>query len=350
MFKLLQSFYIITIFIGKIFPYVKHELFLWQEKARHAEPFLAAQALASIKDKSFHCLGGAVYSLYTGKVSRSTVCFIVTLQTISDYLDNLCDRAGISDEKAFSQLHMAMTDALTPHKPQEDYYLYYPYKQDGGYLAALVSACQKEAAKLPRYSLIKKDVLGFARMYAKLQTYKHLTPGVREEKIKLWINSYLPIYPQLSTWEFAAATGSTLGIFVLFAAALSKTLKQDTASRIAETYFPWICALHILLDYYIDEAEDTLTNDLNFVSYYTTQEVTQRLLFFLKESFIHIHKLPHSTFHYTVLCGLLAMYLSDPKANTTEKKSITLHILKAAGAYPRLLYILCKVLRKQNIL
>jgi tetraprenyl-beta-curcumene synthase len=351
MFKFLQSFYLITVFIRQVFPFVKQELARWQDTAQKAEPVLAQQALASIEAKSFHCLGGSIYSLYLGNFSKNTARFIVALQTISDYLDNLCDRAGIYDEQAFRKLHQAMTDALTPGKPHEDYYLYYPYKQDGGYLSALVAACQNEAAKLPKYSLIQKDILALAGLYANLQTYKHLDQAIREEKIKLWTSTYLPVYPQLTTWEFAAATGSTLGIFILCAAAERSKLKPEIVSRIAEAYFPWISALHILLDYYIDEIEDNLAGDLNFVSYYKAHEdVPGRLLFFLKEAFCRIRKLPHSIFHYTILCGLLAMYLSDPKANTPEKKSTTTQILKSAGTYTLLLYIMCKILRKHKIL
>ncbi|MCE5284481.1 MAG: tetraprenyl-beta-curcumene synthase family protein [Pelosinus sp.] len=351
MFKILQSCYLITVFVSKIFPKVKCELAYWQKKAQQAEPALKEQALASITAKRFHCLGGSIYSLYTGKFSKNAVRFIVALQTISDYLDNLCDRAGIADEKAFRQLHLAMTDALTPYKPLENYYLYYPYKQDGGYLAALVTTCQKEAAKLPNYLIIQKDILALAGLYSELQTYKHLDPVTREEKIKLWTSTYLPVYPQLTTWEFAAATGSTLGLFALCAAAKSTQLKYELASRIAEAYFPWISTLHILLDYYIDEVEDSLSGDLNFVSYYTANEdIPQRLSFFLKEAFFRIQRLPQSIFHYTILCGLIAMYLSDPKAHTPSKKTATNKILKSAGIYTILLYTICKILRQQKIL
>jgi tetraprenyl-beta-curcumene synthase len=46
---------------------------------------------------------------------------VVALQTISDYLDNLCDRRG-SPTGRFRQLHLAMTDALDPAGETHDYY------------------------------------------------------------------------------------------------------------------------------------------------------------------------------------------------------------------------------------
>ena len=136
-------------------------------------------------------------------------------QTISDYLDNLCDRAGITDEQAFRQLHQAMTDALDPEAIPQDYYAYYPFKDDGGYLTKLVTTCQQEIRKLPSYELVKPDLLKFARLYSDLQTYKHVDLSIREQKMTDWLDQYRTSYPQISKWEFAAATGSTLGMFML---------------------------------------------------------------------------------------------------------------------------------------
>ena len=141
--------------------------------------------------------------------TRDFVRLVVALQTISDYLDNLCDRAGVADETAFRQLHLAMTDALDPGRPVSDYYATYPFRDDGGYLKSLVTVCRQEVKKLPAYPLVKTELLRQAALYSELQTYKHLDPKVREEKMLSWINGHLPGYPGIMPWEFAAATGST---------------------------------------------------------------------------------------------------------------------------------------------
>lgn len=339
-------------FVRKVFPLVDNELAHWQDYAAiHGMRELSDQALASICTKKFHCQGGSVYSLYKGVPTGDFVRLVVALQTISDYLDNLCDRAGIADEAAFKQLHLAMTDALDPDRPCGDYYAAYPYKDDGGYLQALVTTCRQEIAKLPSYQLVKPEVLHQAGLYSELQTYKHLDPIVREQKMLTWISTHLPAYPDITAWEFAAATGSTLGMFMLCAAAHNPNLTPKAAADIAHAYFPWINGLHILLDYFIDEAEDRQNGDLNFVSYYeNSQETLARLTLFVHQARAQASSLPEAAFAQTVVDGLLAMYLSDPKTEPPAERIIRDSLLDLAGWYPKFMYGLCRFLRIKNIL
>jgi len=339
-------------FVGRVFPLVEKELDRWRLKAAACpDEVLAGQALASIQSKRFHAQGGSVYALYPGVERESFVAFVVALQTISDYLDNLCDRAGCEDEDAFRQLHLAMTEALSPGQPPSDYYKYYPHKEDGGYLRDLVLECQSHLARLPGYALVQKDGLYLAGLYSQLQTYKHLPPEVRGIKMEAWTEPYLRDFSDVSRWEFAAATGSTLGMFMLCAAAADPGLTPVAVSRIKEAYFPWISGLHILLDYFIDQQEDVETGDLNFISYYKNQEeCRQRLGRFLEKSLDHAQELPQSLFHLTVIQGLLAMYLSDPKVNNGDVGAISSDLLCLAGKRTRFFHTVCKMLRKKKIL
>lgn len=346
------SLSLITRFVRQIFPLVDAELVQWRNyAAANACPELAEQALASIRDKKFHCQGGSIYSLYPGVNAGRFVRLVVALQTISDYLDNLCDRAGVADEAAFRQLHLAMTDALDPDTCLHDYYAYYPLKNDGGYLAALVQACREEVGRLPAYRRVKPAVLDLAKLYSELQTYKHLDIAIREEKLIAWANGRLAAYPELTIWEFAAATGSTLGMFMLCAAAADASLKDTAAEQTLHAYFPWICGLHILLDYFIDRAEDNRHGDLNFTTYYAgEQETITRLTYFSRQAVASARRLPQPGFAETVVHGLLAMYLSDPKAAAPPEKPVTAAILDAGGNYTRFMYALCRLLRRQKIL
>lgn len=343
---------LITNFVRKVFPLVNSELDRWRQFAENNGcQELREQALASIRDKKFHCQGGSIYSLYKGVSTPDFVRLVVALQTISDYLDNLCDRAGIADENAFRQLHLAMSDALDPDRPLNDYYCYYPFKNDGGYLQKLVATCRQEISKLPSYHLVKEETLRFASLYSELQTYKHLDLAVRETKMREWIRPHLNAYSDLGEWEFAAATGSTLGMFMLCAAASSPDLTEADATRFANAYFPWISGIHILLDYFIDAAEDLEGGDLNFVAYYgNEQQVLTRLDFFTKQALAQANTIPEPTFTMSVIQGLLAMYLSDPKTNRPPERAISKALIKNGGAYTRLLYELCKLLRSKKVL
>lgn len=347
-----NSVTLIYLFVTKVFPAVKQELNSWKEKARQIpDARLSQQALESIQSKAFHCQGGSIYGLYPGINRAETIRFIVAYQTISDYLDNLVDNLEVQDEKAFSQLHLAMQDALNPQALPEDYYLYYPYREDGGYLELLVKTCQESIRKLPSYRIVLEEALKFAELYSSLQTYKHLSVGERESKMLDWINPYISEKAEITTWEFAAATGSTLGIFSLYVAAYDPKLSTGQVETMSQAYFPWICGLHILLDYFIDLREDRETNQLNFVAYYNpTGMIYERMHLFLENSLKQANKLNYSKFHQVVVKGLLAMYLSDEKSMDGDIRFVVKRLLKNSGMGTNLLYRLCLQLRKKNII
>ncbi len=340
-------------FIKYVFPKVKRELNRWRSMAAVCpDPLLALAACESIRTKSFHCQGGSIYALYPGVNMATAVEFIVAYQTISDYLDNLVDSLEVQNEMAFAQLHLAMRDALCPQYGTTDYYLYFPYHEDGGYLEKLVKSCQANITSLPSYELIKTDILWLANLYSHLQTYKHLAVDKREGKILTWINTHRSSYPQILEWEFAAATGSTLGIFCLYALAYNPALSQEKVKAHKEVYFPWITGLHILLDYFIDLAEDKQTGQLNFVQYYgCSQKISDRLELFWKHAWAGAtDELDYPNFHKVVLQGLLAMYLSDPKSSELEIKSTTKQLLQEGGIGVRLLHVVCSNLRRRGII
>lgn len=338
-------------YIAQVFPNVSKELSKWLHYAEISpEALPREQALLSIRNKSFHCLGGSVYALYPGANMSRTVEFVVAYQTISDYLDNLVDNAGVIDEQAFSHLHLAMTDALRPNEPMSDYYRYYTFAEDGGFLNKLVAAC-RERCNVPSFGLVQANMLHLSELYSQLQTYKHLSPETREAKMLAWTGKHLGQYPALTAWEFAAATGSTLPIFCLYAAAHDPNLTEHTVDALVKGYFPWICALHILLDYLIDLAEDRETGQLNFVEYYReTSIAVEQLQHILCECLSLAKKLPHPQFHTRVIHGLLAIYLSDHKAQHSEVKPVSEDLLRTAGNKTRLLQWTCQQLRKAKLL
>ncbi|MDU2064247.1 MAG: tetraprenyl-beta-curcumene synthase family protein [Sporomusaceae bacterium] len=350
--------------IGQNFPLVKQKLAFWQKSAcEQLEPRLRHEALSSLRQKQFHCLGGSVFSLYPGVKRQELTEFIVAFQTISDYLDNLCDRLGPMEAKCFAQLHEAMLRAVTPKAPQIDYYALYPITCDRGYLYDLVSACQKVLSNLPAYDQVQQDVYEFTRLYVELQTYKHLTVGKREPALTAWNEQHSNTYPELIGYEFAAAAGSTLAIFYLCALASQPALPREKITAAKTLYFPTICALHILLDYYIDREEDRLHNDLNFFSAYDSLlQGEKRLHFFVTEAYRQTESLqtmmaitPSSLsvplsrkeilFTKTVISGLLALYLSDEKISTKQEKALRSKLLSASSE-AKFFYYLCLILRR----
>jgi tetraprenyl-beta-curcumene synthase len=300
-----------------VLPEVRGQLGLWRQAAElMPDEELRRQAIASMTDKEFHCIGGAVYAAANPNERHVLIPLIVALQTISDYLDNLCDRSTSLDPEDFRMLHQAMLDAVNPAAPLNDYYAYREEKEDGGYLAQLVKTCQSCILMLPSYALVASQVRELVSYYCDLQVYKHIRHDLREEELLNWWKLHEPRYSYLKWNEFAAATGSTLGMFMLFLAASDRNLQPDEVKDIREAYFPYVCGLHILLDYLIDQEEDRLGGDLNFCNYYEQHETAERIAGVVQEARAKVLRLEAPGFHKMIIEGLVALYLSDPKVKT----------------------------------
>ena len=333
-------------YIVRIFPAVEKELAFWRVRALAIpDDELRKQALASIAEKRFHCLGGSIYTLYAPGQQHRLLTLIVALQTISDYLDNLCDRVEGAGEESSRSLHRSMYAALDPAAERRDWYQYFPHSNDGGYLEALVAASSRVLTFLPGLGDVREEIASLAALYIELQVLKHLAAEQREQKLVDWFTGNSSKLPGLTWWEFAAAAGSTLGLFALSARAAAGPAGGKEIAGILSCYFPWICGLHILLDYFIDLDEDKTYNDLNFVSYYPSpRDAEEGLLRFLREA------LPRPAFHGMVVSGLLALYLSDPKALTPERKKTAQRLLRAGGPETSRMHRVCLGLRRRGVI
>ncbi|MEW5920334.1 MAG: tetraprenyl-beta-curcumene synthase family protein [Bacillota bacterium] len=358
--------------VGGILPAVERELRGWKSHLKYCpSSFLREQALQSIESKRFHCQGGAAYALLNPAAGLDLLSFINAFQTISDYLDNLCDRlpewpatVGAAGENAaaskdscrelgFRNLHLAMQRALEQDgNNSEDYYRYYPYRQDGGYLHCLVRRCQSSLTRLPNHESVQAKTSFLTGLYCDLQVLKHLHPHRREKALQEWFQPYQHRFFSFFWHEFAAAAGSTLGVFALLATASRSDWREEEGTALFDLYFPWICGLHILLDYYIDQAEDRREGDLNFVFYYeNTDHCLQRMRFFIEQALQRAVSVQHAHFHRTIIKGLLALYLSDPKIREQGLEKQARGLLETTGEGDTfILYHTCRLLRRCGIL
>ncbi|WP_046176168.1 tetraprenyl-beta-curcumene synthase family protein [Domibacillus indicus] len=303
----------------------------WKEKAdKIPDGELRKQALASIQEKAFHCEGGAVYGLLAGRNLKNIIRFIVAYQTLSDYLDNLCDRSISLEEKDFRLLHQSMLHALTPGAKPVNYYRHRQNQDDGGYLASLVSACQDVLDELPGFQSAQAFMLELAGYYCDLQVFKHVETSRRTILLENWFSHHRHNVPPMAWYEFSACAGSTLGIFCL-AAYASGPLKTEEAAAVKNGYFPWVQGLHIMLDYFIDQEEDRKENDLNFVFYYKDEkEMIKRIRHFKEKAGVSIRHLPNPKFHRLINKGLIAIYLADRKVQEDK------HLKRMAKQFIRL--------------
>jgi tetraprenyl-beta-curcumene synthase len=232
---------------------------------------------------------------------------------------------------------------------------------DGGYLDRLVDASRLTLTGLPAYAAAKPLVAHLVSLYSELQAGKHLSPSVRDSLMERWFEARYMVQPSwlsqshtrwlgrdLHWWEFGAATGSTLAMFALICASGDETLTEEGAQAIAAQYFPAICGLHILLDYYIDQAEDVEGGDLNFVAHYpSAQAAVDALEGFIRWSLSAAQmREERPGLQNAVVRGLLAMYLSDPKVARQGMGEQAARLLRTGGGLTPHLRSACSLLRR----
>jgi tetraprenyl-beta-curcumene synthase len=326
----------------KIIPAVHQELAYWKSRAENIpNPELRTQALASIEHKTFHCEGGSILALTANEDYRKAIKFIVAYQTISDYLDNLCDRSTSLNPDDFAALHESMSDALKLDAGRKNYYRLRKDQDDDQYLNDLSETCRSILREIKNYDLIKEYLLELCQYYCDLQINKHVVQEERVPRLEGWFDHYKDNLPEMEWYEFSACSGSTLGIFCLVSYAMREDFKANDAENIRKGYFPYIQGLHILLDYFIDQEEDLAGGDLNFCFYYENQEALfNRLSHFVEEADRHTEFLPHKEFHQLINRGLLGIYLSDEKVRKQKNvRKLAKGIIKKGGLISYFFYI-----------
>lgn len=325
----------------KVVPSVRNYLKDWKFQARQIpNPELRKQAIASLEDKQFHCEGGAIYGLLAQKDWREAIRFIVAYQTISDYLDNLCDRSSSLDPEDFRALHDSIFQALTPGAELSNYYRFRKDQDDGGYLERLVRTCQQVLSNVPHYLNIAPTLHELAGYYCELQVHKHVKVEERVPRLKAWFALYQDRFRDLSWYEFSACSGSTLGIFCLVAYSFNPEFSETLATQVKNSYFPWVQGLHILLDYLIDQEEDRINGDLNFCFYYPSEDaMTRRFQHFIKNATRSVSQLPHARFHQLINQALLGVYLSDKKVKRQQDVQDIARQLIRSGRSPAAFFL-----------
>ncbi|PKR78147.1 DUF2600 domain-containing protein [Halalkalibacillus sediminis] len=330
---------ILSVSYRKIFPQANEELDGWRKLAEKIpNDELRTQALESIDSKTFHCEGGSIYAVLARENWEDAISFIVAYQTISDYLDNLCDRSTSLDPEDFRQLHLSMLDAISPNSvnKRRNYYQFRDEQDDGEYLASLVATCQEITRRIKDYERIYPTIHRLAGLYIDLQVHKHVRLDERVPRLEEWFNREKDD-EELFWYEFSAATGSTIGIFCLISYGLDDIYVGE---EVYQSYFPYMQGLHILLDYFIDQKEDEVEGDLNFCHYYESEDILkERFEYMIKNAREGINGIPDPQFHEQIVVCLVGLYLSDRKVNDFHNgKEICNHLLRKTGWKAKFIY------------
>jgi len=319
-------------FLILVIPYASKRLAeLRADAAAIPDPALREQALASIDGKAYHVQGGSILATFLRSQSaRLYVDIVVPLETIYDYLDNLCDRLDGVPGDAYATLHEALLDAVDPSRPLGDYYRNGPKGDDGGYLLRLVQESRRGLTCLPAFDAVSDRLVEVAAFYAELQSFKHLPLQEREAVCRAWYERNATRFPGMYWWEFAAACGSSLPVFAMLYAASGHKPRAADVGAMFHAYFPYVSAVHILLDYFIDQAEDREHSELNFVAAYPTpSEAVQRMQALIARADERARSLPDGEHHSFLLNAMCLFYLTHPKVFEQHLDAESIALLSA---------------------
>ena len=316
-------------FLSSVVPTASARMRAWRVRAQQiADPAIRREALDSLRRKAFHVHGGCVFATFLpAEAAARFVDLVAAFETAVDYLDNLCDRIGAQDEADFRALHESLLDAVNPGAPLREYFRH-RRSNDGGYLDALVTRSQEGFAGIPSFDVVQPGVMDVTRRYCELQAIKHLAPGERERRCAAEFSS---VAPDLSWWEGAAASGSTMATFALLFTAISGGVSAERATAVLDAYFPSFTGLHILLDYFVDQTEDAAHGELNFVNCYPDADDAHAGIERIARGAVdRVATLPDAEIHLFALRAMCGYYCTRPTLSKSARGA-ALEIMRAAG-------------------
>jgi tetraprenyl-beta-curcumene synthase len=328
-----------------VFPRASSGVRHWQRRAAQIpDPTLRRLGIESLRERS-NIEGAAAFAAFAPRAHRAAVVrALVAFQAAYNYADLLSEQPHEDAIANGRRLHEALLGALEatpdPSAPQRDHYALHPQHDDGGYLRELVATARAALSTLPSFPA----VAGSARIAAeRIVVFQSLNVGTEQgDHVALaeWARERTPAGSGLEWWEVAAAAGSSLGVHVLIAAAAEHGLQQEDLAALDRAYFPWIGALHSLLDNLVDREEDVRTDQPSLVSYYASPaQAAARMQMLAVESVSRARALPRGHRHLLILAAMAGNYLSNPEANEPEVSDVAHSVLDAIGglAKPTLL-------------
>jgi tetraprenyl-beta-curcumene synthase len=314
-----------------VFPQVGRELRHWQRRAQQIpDPALRRLALLTQRAERGNLEGAAAFAVLAPRSARTSVVrAAVAFQATYDYIDTLAEQPCSDPTANGAQLHLALLTALQPQAVHRDYYKHHPASQDDGYIRNLIDTCRGALQALPSYDVVAEGVLRAAR---RMTCYQALNHNPTQGPLALWASRVTPRGSGLRWWETAAGTASSLGVFALFAAASQPLLGSAETRALEAAYFPWIGALHVLLDSLIDRAGDLQSGQHSLVDHYASpEEAAARLSAIAGRAVRATEPLSQSVQHATILAAMTSFYLSAPEASAPPTQLVAERVLETMG-------------------
>jgi tetraprenyl-beta-curcumene synthase len=318
-----------------VFPLVGRERRHWHERARQIpDPALRRLALITQRTERGNLEGAAAFAVLAPHDHRARVVrAVVAFQATYDYIDTLAEQPSADPVANGHQLHLALVTALDPDCDHPDYYEHAAGDRDDGYMRNLIDTCRSAFGALPSHASVAEAALRSARRMVAYQSLNHTPKADARATLARWATGLTPEGTGLSWWETAAGAASSLTVFALIAAAAQPILVAGEVASTESAYFPWIGALHVLLDSLIDRSADIEAGHHCLIDHYSsTEEAAARMSIIAARATRAAELLPKGIEHATILAAMTSFYLSAPAASTPGTVFVTRRVLEKMGA------------------
>jgi tetraprenyl-beta-curcumene synthase len=326
-------------------PAVSREVRRWRSLAQIIpDAPIREDAISALASKRGQADGAALFSILPRDRNLSFLRFLVAYQIIWDFLDSAHERAA--DGQNGRQLHLALVDAFGPGRPLCDYYRHHPWRDDGGYLRALVEVCRECCAALPSYERVRLLIVKEAMRAEVLAINHDLDAQRRDAALQAWAAEEFPTEHEALWFELTGAASAGLTIFALLALACEPTCSDEEIVRTCNIYMPWTSAVACMLDSYADQLEDSENGDHSYVAHYATPETaTYRICLLVGRCLRATCTLKNSDKHVLIVASMVALYLTKDSARTLAMQDTTERIAEAAGSLTRALIPILRLWR-----
>jgi tetraprenyl-beta-curcumene synthase len=317
-----------------VFPQVGRELHHWHARAQAIpDPVLRRHALVTQREERGNLEGAAAFAVLVPRVHRAEVVrAAVAFQATYDYVDTLAEQPCADPSANGRQLHLALLSALDPEIEHPDYYEFNSGDSDNGYIRNLIDTCRAAFGGLPSYPRVADGAIRAAERMVAYQSLNHGGGGEQHEALERWACAATPAGSGLMWWETAAGAASSLAVFALIAAAGQPRLSAAETAALEGAYFPWIGALHVLLDSLVDYGADVESGHHSLVEHYASvEEAGARLSAIAARAMQATELVPASIQHAMILAAMTSFYLSAPLAWTPGASAVSRQILDAVG-------------------
>jgi tetraprenyl-beta-curcumene synthase len=316
-----------------VFPSVCRELRRLRQRAGEIPDGVLRELALDALDKRGNIEGAGAFAAFAPASRRHAVIRgLVAFQAAYNYLDMLAEQPSADAIDNGHRLHQALLVAVDPTATHLDYYERCPWREDGGYLADMVEESHAALGELPSYAAVAPAAGRAAARIAAFQSLHLSRVQGDHEALESWGRAQTPAGRGLQWWETAAAGGSSLGVFALITLAAEPAVRPADVAAVEEAYFPWIGALHSLLDNLVDRCEDEQMGQRSLVGYYSSpQDAAERMKGLAIRARSLARGLGGDPRYTIVLAGMASYYLSMPEASEPDVLPVSREILDAIG-------------------